>query len=174
MKKPDNVDPFDTLGAVYEKMYEDVAESIHNATNKTAPLLHDWIEEAKHKAVELDELTEEDAKQLAEWLKRDFDDALNYLSETESELKDWLGFEASLIKSTIIQKLLEAADKTTVELTQMKKNLNQSANYKTGEITGPGSLICDECHKRLHFYKAGRIPPCPKCNSTSYHRIQND
>ena len=174
MKKPDHVDPLDTLGAVYENMYERVAESLHKAQDKTAPLLHDWIEEAKHKAVELDELTEEDAKKLTEWLKRDFDDMMHYLSETESEMKDWLGFETSFIKSLIIQKLLDTADKTTVELLRMKENAHQPSSYHTGEITGPGTLICDECQEKLHYYKAGRIPPCPKCNATKYHRIQID
>lgn len=174
MKKPDNPDIFDALGTAYENMYESVADKIHKAKDVEAPHLHEWIEEAKHKATELDELTDEDAKKLAEWLRRDFDDIIHYISETEAELEDWLGFEATLIKSVIIQKLLEAADKTTVELTRMNKELRSNSTYKTGEMTGPGSLICDECHKYLRFYKAGRIPPCPKCNSTSFHRIQLD
>lgn len=174
MKKPEHVDPLDTLGATYENMYESVAEKLHTAKDKTLPLLHDWIDEAKNKAVELDELTEEDAKQLTEWLKRDYNDIIHYLAETESELEDWLGFEASLIKSTIIQKLLETADKTTVELLRMKANAHLPSSYHTGEITGPGTLICDECQEKLHFHKAGRIPPCPKCNSTMFSRIQID
>lgn len=169
MKKPD---PLDALGAVYENMYESVAESLHNAKDKTAPLLHDWVEEAKNKAVELDQLTEEDAKQLVEWLKRDFSDVIHYLSETENELEDWLGFEVTFIKSTIIQKLLETADKTTLQLLRMKENSHLPSIYHTGEITGPGTLICDECQENLHFHKAGRIPPCPKCNGTQFHRIQ--
>lgn len=174
MNKPNNPDIFDALGTAYENMYESVADKVHKAKDIEASRLHELIDEAKDKATELDELTDEDAKKLAEWLKRDFDHIIHYLSETEAELEDWLGFEATLIKSVIIQKLLAAADKTTVELTRMNKELRNSATYNAGEITGPGSLICDECHKHLSFYKAGRIPPCPKCNSTSFHRIQLD
>ncbi len=174
MNKPDHIDPLDSLGAIYEKMYESVAESLHTAHDKTLPLLHEWIDEARDKAVELDELTEEDAKKLTEWLKRDYNDIVHYVAETEGELEEWLGFEATLIKSTIIQKLLETADKTTVELLRMKDNAHLPTSYHTGELTGPGTLICDECQERLHFHKTGRIPPCPRCNATLYHRIQID
>ncbi len=174
MTKHTHDDPLDSLGAVYEKMYERVAESLHNAKDKTAPQLREWIAEAKHKAIELDELTDEDAKKLGVWLKRDFDDMLHYLTETEGELKEWLGFEVTFLKSAFVQKLLETADKTTLELLRMKENIHQPSSYHTGELTGPGSLICDECQEILHFHKAGRIPPCPKCNSTKYHRILID
>ena len=174
MKKTEHVDPLDTLGATYENMYESVAHSLHEAKDKTLPLLHEWIDEARNKAVELDELTEEDAKKLAEWLKRDFNDITHYLAETESELEDWLGFEVTLIKSSIIQNLLETADKTTLALLRMKANAHLPSSYHTGEMTGPGTLICDECQKNLHFHKPGRIPRFPKVNATRFLRIQID
>ena len=182
MSKSDNksskgtghVDPLDTLGAVYEDMYERIADSLKTAKDKTAPQLREWIAEAKQKANEVEEITEEDAKQLATWLKRDFEDMLHYLSETEGELQEWLGFETVLLKTTLIQSLLDVADKTTVELLRMKENAHKPSDYHTGELTGPGSLICDECQEILHFHKTGRIPPCPKCNSTLYHRILID
>lgn len=177
MNKPEHIDPLDTLGAVYETMYEHVVNRLHKvkeaATDK-APQLQEWIAEARHKAEELDELTDEDAKKLANWLKRDFDDMMHHMSETEGELKEWLGFEATLFKSTLLEKLLEAADKTTVELLRMKENIHQPSTYHTGELTGPGSLICDECQEILHFHQSGKIPPCPKCNSTMFHRILID
>ncbi len=169
--QPDHADPLDSLGAIYEDMYERVVDRFHKAKDKTAPQLLDWITEAKHKAMELDELTDEDAKKLTIWLKRDFDDMLHHLSETEAELEEWLGFEATLFKSTLIQKLLDVADKTTLELLRMKENIHQPSSYHTGEITGPGTLICDECQEILHFHQSGRIPPCPKCNSIRFHRI---
>ena len=31
-------------------------------------------------------------------------------------------------------------------------------NHKTGEITGAGTQICDQCGEILQFYKAGKIP----------------
>jgi len=170
MTKPPHNDPIDALGAVYEKMYERAAENFHKAEEKTGSLLHKLIDEAKDKAVELEEVSEEDAVKLAGWLKRDLDDAVNYLSETGHELKDWLGFETTLLESAVLDLLLKAADKTTVELLAMKENAQRPYAYRTGEITGPGTLVCDQCGEKLHFHRAGKIPPCPKCHATSFHR----
>ena len=170
MKDPLHHDPIDALGEAYEKMYERAAENFHHAEEKTGPLLHKLIDGAKDKAIELKELSEEDAEKLADWLKRDLDDAAGYLSETGHELKDWLGFETTLLESAVLDLLLKAADKTTVELLAMKENAKRPYTYRTGEITGPGTLICDECGEKLQHHRAGKISSCPKCHATSFHR----
>jgi rubrerythrin len=174
MSKKPHVDPLDTLGAAYETMYEHVAENLHRAKDKTGPLIHQLVDDAKEKAKEIEEVTEEDAEKLTAWLKRDLDEVTSYLSETGYAVKDWLGFETSLIKNVMIRMMLEAADKTTVELLRMKENAHKPYDYHTGEIAGFGTLICDECGEKLHFHKAGKIPPCPRCHKTSFHRIQID
>ena len=170
MTKPTHNDPIDALGAAYEKMYERTAENLHTAEEKSGSLLHKLIDEAKDKAVELKELSEDDAGKLADWLKRDLDDTVNYLSDTGNELKDWLGFETTLLESAVLDLMLKAADKTTVELLTMKDYARQPHAYHTGEITGPGTLVCDQCSEKLHFHRAGKIPPCPKCHATTFHR----
>jgi hypothetical protein len=155
-------------------MYEHVAANLHKAKDKGGPLLHDLIDEAKEKAKDIEEVTEEDAEKLTAWLKRDLDEVTSYLSETEQSLKEWLGFETALVKNEMIRLLLETADKTTVQLLRMKDNARKPYLYHTGEIAGPGTLICDDCGEKLHFHKAGHIPPCPKCHKTDFHRIQID
>jgi len=170
MKKPIRVDPLDALGAAYETMYERVAEKLHKAKEQTGPLLHKFIDEARDKAVELDELTEEDAEKLTVWLKRDLDDAINHMAETNEKLTDWLGFETTVIESALLYMLLETADKTTVELLRLKQDAERPYEYHTGEVTGPGMLVCESCGEILHFHQAGKIPPCPQCHKTRFHR----
>jgi len=160
----------DSLGTAYETMYKRAAEKLHSAQEKSDVMLHKFIDEAKEKAVELEELTKEDAQKISEWLKRDLNDKIHYLAETEYELKDWLGFEINFIETVLLDWLLQTADKTTVELLALKENARKASIYSTGEITGPGTLICDECDEVLHFHKAGKIPPCPKCHTTHFHR----
>ena len=172
MNKKKYDDPLDALGDAYEKLYEHAAADIHKLKDTGVELQH-VLEEAKNKAVELDELTEEDATKLLAWLKRDLQAAANYLSETGHEIKDWLGFEKTLLESELFYLFLETADKTTVELQQFKENAKHP-EYHTGEITWPGTLTCDECGERLHFYKAGKIPPCPKCHATVFHRSTSE
>lgn len=162
------------LSEVYETMYEQVAENLHKAKEKSGSLVHELIEEAREKAVKVEDIADEDAEKLVTWLRRDFDDVVNYVSETDYAVKDWLGFETSLIKSEFIQAMLDTADKTTLALLRMKENAHKPYEYRTGEVAGLGTLICDECGEKLHFHKAGHIPPCPQCRSTSFHRILID
>lgn len=174
MTKRSEFDPFDALSDAYETMYEHVASGLHAATHKTGPLIHDLVDEAEEKISNLENVTEKDAKDLANWLRRDLDDVINYVSETEHAFNDWLGFETSMIKTSFINALLETADPTTLALLRMKDNAHEPYVYHTSEVAGIGTLICDECGEKLHFHKAGRIPPCPKCHKTTFHRIQID
>lgn len=170
MTKKTNTDPIDALGAAYETMYERAVTNFHTAKDKSGPLLHKFIDEAKHKAIELEELAVDDASKIASWLKRDLDDKINYLVYEENELKDWLGFETSQLESALLDLMLKTADKTTLELLRMKEMAQQPTRYNAGEITGPGTLKCEQCEEKIHFHKAGRIPSCPNCHATIFTR----
>jgi len=174
MKKDPSIDPFDALSKTYETMYEHVISGLNKAKEKTAPVVDELIREATDKARAFEEVTDEEAEKLTIWLKRDLDDVASFVTDTQYALKDWLGFETALIKTALVDLLLDTADKTTVELLRMKDNAHKPYDYHTGEITGYGTLVCDECGEKLHFHKPGKIPPCPKCHKTSFHRIQID
>jgi len=45
-----------------------------------------------------------------------------------------------------------------------------SSKYHSGEITGLGTLECDQCGEKVHFQKPSKIPACAKCNGTVFHR----
>lgn len=167
-------DPYEDLSKAYEMMYQYVASNFHKSQEKTAPLVQQLIEEAKQKVQEIEQVSEEDRIKLSNWLKRDLDEAMYYLSAADYEIKDWLGFESSLIKTEIIESLQELADKAGDELRQMKDSLHKPYDYHTGEVMGFGTLVCDACGEKLHFHKAGKIPPCPRCHATSFHRKQLD
>jgi len=64
-------------------------------------------------------------------------------------------------------------DKTTIELDQLKARADRLGEWHTGEITGPGTLVCSACNELIHFHKTGHIPPCPKCHATIYKRASD-
>ena len=68
----------------------------------------------------------------------------------------------------------KVADRTRLELDRFADNARAASLYHTGEVTGPGTLVCAGCGKELHFHKAGRIPPCPKCHGTEYRREEGE
>jgi len=170
MKDPVHHDPIEQIGEAYELMLERALKGLKTVEKKTGPAVHQFIDKARDKAIELGELSEEEAEKLATYLKRDLADTGEYLARTGGEFKDWLGFEADLVKRELYDLMMQAADKSTVALLELKEQAAEKSAYHTGEVTGAGVLVCDACGEHLHFHKAGRIPPCPKCRATLYHR----
>jgi len=169
--------PRDALGhlvAAYEKMLERVHQALEHAEQDTIPTLKRSIEQAREKAVELGELTREEADRVATYVERDMKDAAGFLGETQQELSDWLKFDLRLIESRLLDMFANVADRTRVELSALAEQARQASFYHTGEVTGPGTLICRWCGKPMHFHKAGHIPPCPKCHSIEFRRTEDE
>ncbi|MFT4585887.1 MAG: nucleotide-binding universal stress UspA family protein [Gammaproteobacteria bacterium] len=172
MTTPRKNDPIDSLAEAYEQMLERAVKDAHRNESKAERVLHELIHDARDKAVELGELTQHEAERLAKYLARDLSEATNYLAESGRELKDWLGFETSLLESEVIDLLLKAADDTTVDLILLNAAGQSRSKYLAGEITAPGTLICDGCGDKLRIRRTKEIPSCAACLGTSFHRRQ--
>ncbi len=169
-KDPVRRDPIEAIGEAYELMLERALEEYRKAKEHTAPALKKLVDDARDKATELGELTREEAEKVADALKRDIADLGDQLSETGAEIRDWLGFETSLLESSLLNLISQAADKVSLELRSFKEGLDQRLTRHTGEVTGPGVLVCTNCNERLEFRHAGKVPPCPKCHGTGFRR----
>ena len=162
-------DPIDALGEAYERLLTTAMEELRQAEERSGPVLHRLIDRAREKLLAAEEFTEEELDRVSDYLKRDLIDAADYLVESGRDFATWLGFDIELIEDRLKEVFSQAADRTTVELDRLKLEAER-AGYRTGEITGPGTLVCDACGEELHFHRVGRIPPCPKCNGTRFHR----
>lgn len=162
-------DPIEALGEAYELLLDKTVEKAHESKIKTGPALHKLIDEVAQKSSDIAELAGEETEKIGRFLKRDLIDAASFLDKTGKALKDWFGFDLALVEDRLRDDFSKAADQTTVELLKLKQEA-EAAGYHTGEITGPGTLLCDQCGEKLHFHKAGHIPPCPKCQGVSFHR----
>lgn len=158
-------DPIETLGKAYELLLEKALQKMH----QSGALLSHVIDEIHGDTLALIKFGEDEAVMLKGYIKRDLIDAARYMDKTGKGLKDWLGFDLALIEHEFWERFSAAADKTVIELLEIKLQA-EIAEYHTGELSGLGTLICDQCGEKLHFHKPGHIPPCPKCNSTHYHR----
>jgi len=165
-------DPIDALGEAYERLLEATIDDLHKARERSGPALHALIDQTKIKLLEAEEYTEEDLERVGQYLKRDLIDAASYLAESGEEFATWLGFDVQLIEERLKEQFSQAADQTTVELLKLKEQAALSA-YRSGEITGPGTLVCDQCGERLQFHRVSKIPPCPRCKGSTFHRQLN-
>ena len=124
--------------------------------------------------MELGELTREEAEQVGRWLKRDLLHAADYLKEAGRELVDWIALDFDLLEQEFLEWFEKAVDQSRVELILFQEQLQEMAEWHTGEVTGPGVLACVSCGERLHFTRTARIPPCPKCHGTVFRRVAEE
>lgn len=166
----DPIDPIDRLIKGYETMLERVHETADVGQRKGAPWLREALAGAREKAVELEELTREEAERISRYVERDIQDAAAFIADTGQEFRDWLAFDMSLIQDRFREMLAGMADQTSQALAEIAERARRASIYKTGEIAAPGTLECTGCGELLHFDKTGHIPPCPKCHGTEFRR----
>ncbi len=163
-------DPFDRLTAAYDRILQEVHEALESARETALPELKEYLDDAREKMVELGELTREEAEKVAGYVERDMKDAANYLLETGEQLSAWWRFDMQQIENRMLEMFTSVADQTKLELDKLAQRATKSSLYHTGEITGPGTLICTDCGKEMHFKKTGHIPPCSGCKGTVFQR----
>ncbi len=173
-KKPDSADK---QAHAYANMLERVKHGLESTEDDVARKLHYVVDAAKEKAYELGELSREEAEKIGEYLKRDISDAAGYLSQEGKQLGDWLKFDIELLEDRLADMLgntLEhAVNPVNLELQQLAEAAANENLWYTGEVTGPGTLLCDNCGHELNFFHIQDVPGCPKCDGTIFKRISN-
>jgi len=166
---PDTHKLTEKLTQAYDNMMEHLHALYEQASGESNNMQH-MIEEARDKIAETDNLSREEAEKVSAWLKRDLQNAGEYLKSEQHELADWLHMDIELIEWSLMDMFLHVADPTTLALMKFEAETKANSEYHTGQITGAGTLVCTECGEVLHFKKSGHIPPCPKCRHTVYTR----
>ncbi|MGW8311292.1 MAG: zinc ribbon-containing protein [Thiogranum sp.] len=160
----------DKLVHAYHRMMERVRHSIETTESKALPSIRHSVEKARDTAVELEELTHDEAEKVAYYLKRDVQDAGRHMSESSHELADWLRFDIERIEDQLLNLFARVADRTSLEWLDLQEELEKDPPYQAGEVTGPGTLYCTACNEPVHFHQIARIPECPACGNSSFRR----
>ncbi len=153
----------ETMGEAYRELLE---KALHKAREGGTSLYH-LLGGGSHAASA--GKGRGDVAELERSVRRDLTDAARYRHETGRDLRDWLGFDVARIEQGFWEAFSEAADQTLLTLHEIRLQA-EASEYHTGETVGLGTLVCDHCNERLHFAAAGRIPPCPRCGGTRFHR----
>ncbi len=157
MKKDQNLVP------AYQKM-------LSRAEAAKSNTLRQRIETAIETAVNLEELSRDEAENIGDYLLRDLQDAAKFIVSTEQALVDWISFDLELIEERLLNMFSLMVDQSLLELDNLAERAHQAMEWHTGEITGLGTLYCANCNKTIHFKKPDYIPACPNCESTLFTR----
>jgi predicted RNA-binding Zn-ribbon protein involved in translation (DUF1610 family) len=155
----------------YNQMMAAIREAFESADTSDLTL-QKALNAAKDQAVHLGEVTIDEAHEISEYIKRDINDAAEYMMESSAEFSDWLKLDIEIIERNIIDLFLSVADRTRIELEQFQHPPHDPNEYLSGEITGPGTLVCTQCGHNVSFVTTGEIEPCPECKNTVFQRAQ--
>ncbi|MGQ9659496.1 MAG: zinc ribbon-containing protein [Thermochromatium sp.] len=166
-------DTTDRLVDAYERMLKQTHEAIEKA-QESVPLFREILAKVRERMIELGELTREEAERVSDYIRRDIEEAASYIADTGRDLRDWWRFDLELMERRLFDMFKLVADQTSLQLAQWTETARQMSLYQAGEITGPGTLICDQCGAEIHFVKASRIPPCADCGGLRFRRRSQD
>jgi len=150
--------------SLYQKLADRTAEFLADG-RKT---LDEALKRAKDEITAGGEYTREQAEKIGDYLHRD----LSELGKKAQQARDAV-FEAvephrvvAGVQSGLARLLRTAASL----LTEMAGKSEQILEFKTGEVTSPGTLTCKDCGQEMHFKATVRIPPCPQCHKTIFRK----
>lgn len=159
--------------------YNQMMQTMRDAFEQVEPSdmsLQKALNLAKHQAIHIGEVTSGEAHEISEYIKRDINDAAEYMMDSSAEFYDWLMLDIEIVERKVMDLFLSVAEHTRLELEQFKQTgampkttaVEQVPIYKIGEITGPGSLICESCGKVKPFLSSAEITDCEQCG---HHRF---
>lgn len=127
---------------------------------------------AKDEVIRLGEITLSDAQDISEYIKRDINEAAEYMMEASEEFCDWLMLDIDIVERKVVDMFLSVADKTRLEIDQLSHNSQSPSIYMMGEITGFGTLQCTSCGEHSSFKTTTVIRACA-CGNTKFTRIDD-
>lgn len=164
-------DSSNRLVDTYNRMMDTIREAFEN-TDTSDLTLQKALNDAREQIVHLGEVTVDEAHEIGEYIKRDINDAAEYMMESSAEFSDWLKLDIEILERRIIDMFLSVADRTRLELEQFQTPPQKPHTYHSGEITGPGTLICTQCGHEVAFVTTGEIKPCPECKNKLFQRAK--
>ena len=160
------------LIAAYDKMVERVTLVLDDAEQQVSPPLSKVVDNAKQRAIDLKELTRDEADKLSNYVHRDLNSLTEHISQAGQDFKTWFDFDLQLVQDRLMDAFAKVADRTSIQLANLASQAKHYQEYHTGEIVSLGTLTCQSCEHLLSFKKTSKIPPCPHCHKTIFTRVK--
>lgn len=112
--------------------------------------------------------TREQAEKISTFVKRDIQHVVDNAGKNRETVKEAVNPKRIAVGAqSIFSKILS---NTADILSDWAQKSEHNLEFKTGEVTSPGSLTCKNCDEVIQMKKTAKIPPCPKCHKTVYRK----
>ncbi len=151
--------------------YNTLIQHLHEVLGETDSTTSEALILAKDKTSATADLTAEEISQVSQYVTRDIDHAAgNLQAGAKDSFSEWLKFDIDLLEDFALDAFMDLADKTRLELAIIQQQAEHNYPYQSGEITGPGTFVCESCAKEIAFKSTSEIPVCPNCQATGFIR----
>lgn len=152
--------------------YLDLMGHLYEVMDDTLHSVADSLDIAKEKFSKVSDLTSDEMDKVASFVKRDLEHAAHGLTDSNDSdsLSEWFKFDVQLLENFALDAFLSLADKTRIELAKLEQLATKHV-YHSGDITSPGTFICDDCGKEIAFKAPSEIPDCPACHGNTFVRM---
>ena len=153
---------------LYEKLAIRSKELIEEAKEKTSGTIDKAIEKAKEEMVVAGDFSHDQGEKLKAFLKRDLEVTRKGVKAAGKVAKEAL--EPHRLVAGAQGTLATMLEVVGEKLETWGEKLEANLDYKTGELSTPGSLTCKKCGNVIKIHETGHIPPCPKCRGVEFHK----
>ncbi|MCK4507702.1 MAG: hypothetical protein KAU27_04125 [Desulfuromonadales bacterium] len=146
-------------------LYEKLASRTADLLEEGKKTFDEALKKAKEELSSAGDFSREQADKLGEYVRRD-------LKENADKAKDAVikAVEPQRVAVGVQSAFTRILTSAAETLTELAEKSEKALEFKTGEITSPGTLTCKECDAEMHMTKTTRIPPCPKCHKTVFRK----
>ncbi|VUD68911.1 hypothetical protein TDB9533_04271 [Thalassocella blandensis] len=158
------------IADIYEKLAERAHQIFRDSSEKTLASLEVAIEKAREGLVKAGEISQSESQRLKEYLRRDIEQGAKYFDTFKEQASEKL--QPGRVRANLLDLTSTLAHSASHLFDKLGEWADSTASYHTGQVTGPGTLMCRHCSKEMNFKKSGNIPPCPSCKKTEFRRIK--
>lgn len=146
-------------------LYEKLAARTADLLDEGKKTFDEALKKAKEELAAAGDFSREHADRIGDYVRRDL---MNSTRKAGESVKKAVAPQrlAAGVQSAFARIVSSAAE----TLTELAERSEKSLEYRTGEVTSPGTLTCKECSAEIHMTKTTRIPPCSKCHKTLFRK----
>lgn len=146
-------------------LYEKLAARTADLLDEGKKTFDEALKKAKEELGAAGDFSREHADRIGDYVRRDL---MNSTRKAGESVKKAVAPQrlAAGVQSAFARIVSSAAE----TLTELAERSEKSLEYRTGEVTSPGTLTCKECSAEMHMTKTTRIPPCSKCHKTLFRK----
>lgn len=152
------------VAQVYHELMAELSVRLRNGERN----IDEMVAAARARLSDHSELTHEESNRITGAVRRDLQEFARSYRESQDEASESVFMR--IIKKSLWQELADITDKTQLEWREVFQDLNHHGVYHSGEVVGPGNLVCEKCHHSVAFYTPQILPPCPGCGHTEFQR----